>query len=300
MIHPLPAAATLSLSLVLLAGCGGSPAASTSNSPAGQADSTMSPVSTKPAATPAATQTAPTPPTPAAPPLAAWLAADPFAGLAPGDGKVIRVGGDMTAQVERKGDAYAFGTALIDTPLPVGYPAPTPPGAIELKRYPVVRRAQVSGTVSPDMASNLAFFPLFNHIKRRDIAMTSPVEMDYSNLRTRIDQEERPIGPSAWNMAFLYRTTDQGPTGEDERNSNVVVLDAEPITVLSMGMQGGYALARTTDAVLQLEQWLAANPQWEAVNEDARAFFYNGPDRRNKDKWAEAQLAVRFVGDRKK
>ncbi|MBX9738233.1 MAG: heme-binding protein, partial [Phycisphaerales bacterium] len=207
---------------------------------------------------------------------------------------------DMTAQVERRGDAFAFGTALIDTPLPVGYPAPTPPGAIELKRYPVVRRAQVSGTVSPDMASNLAFFPLFNHIKRRDIAMTSPVEMDYSNLRTRIDQEERPIGPSAWNMAFLYRTTDQGPTGEDERNSNVVVLDAEPVTVVSMGMQGGYALARTTDAVLQLEQWLAANPQWEAVNEDARAFFYNGPDRRNKDKWAEAQLAVRFVGDKKK
>ncbi len=234
----------------------------------------------------------------AAPALEPWQRADPFASLAPTDAKAIRVGGDMQAGVAKVGDVYTFGSAKIDTPLPVGYPAPTPPGAIELKRYPVVRRAQVTGTMSPDMASNFAFFPLFNHIKGRDIAMTSPVEMDYAELRSRIEPGQRPIGPTSWNMAFLYRTPDQGPAGSDPRNSKITVVDAEPVTVLSMGMQGGYALGRTTDAVLELEDWLAKNPQWQPLGQDARAFFYNGPDRPDKDKWAEAQIPVRFVGGR--
>jgi len=237
-------------------------------------------------------------PTPG-PTLAPWQRADPFAGLTPGDAKVVRVGGDMDANVSRKGESYVFGTALIDTPLPVGYPAPTPPGAIELKRYPVVRRAQVSGTVSPDLATNFAFFPLFNHIKGRQIAMTSPVEVDYTDLRSRIEPGQRPIGPTGWQMAFLYRTPEQGPAGTDPRNKNVVVLDTEPVTVLSMGMQGGYALGQTTDAVILLEQWLAEHPQWQPLGQDARGFFYNGPERRDKDKWAEAQIPVRFVGEGK-
>ncbi|MEY2716113.1 MAG: hypothetical protein RIT24_2456, partial [Planctomycetota bacterium] len=92
---------------------------------------------------------------------------------------VTRVGGDMKAAIEIRDGEFRFGPSRIESPLPAGYPEPTPPGAIDLKRYPTVRRAEYVSSASPGMGMNMGFFPLFNHIKRNDIAMTSPVEMDY-------------------------------------------------------------------------------------------------------------------------
>ena len=101
----------------------------------------------------------------------------------PAPGQTVRLGGNKEVVSERKGANWVSGTAAITTPLPEGYPAPTPPGAIDLKTYPSLRRAEFRAeTNNSDIGMNVAFFPLFNHIKRRDIAMTSPVEMDYSGL----------------------------------------------------------------------------------------------------------------------
>ncbi|MFN9971363.1 MAG: hypothetical protein ACK58T_15860, partial [Phycisphaerae bacterium] len=105
----------------------------------------------------------------------------------PASGGLVRLaGGDAAVNKRGEGESTTFsadGVLTIDTPLPVGYPDPTPPGAIDLKLYPSVRRAEVSGEVkSLSSGGNDGFWPLFRHIQRRDIAMTSPVEMEYRTV----------------------------------------------------------------------------------------------------------------------
>ena len=96
--------------------------------------------------------------------------------------QVTRVGGDTKAQIEIRDGEFRFGPSRIESPLPAGYPEPTPPGAIDLKKYPAVRRAEYASSGSPGIGMNMGFFPLFSHIKSQDIAMTSPVEMDYRDM----------------------------------------------------------------------------------------------------------------------
>ena len=201
---------------------------------------------------------------------------------------VRRVGGDLAAKTKRDGDIYRFQSCAITTPLPAGYPDPTPPGAIELKKYPQVRRAEIQGSMNPDLGMNFAFFPLVNHIKKRDIAMTSPVEMDYAGLKS-----DQPAKPKAWTMSFLYRTKDLGPAGPDPRNKKVAVVDRAPVTVVAIGIQGGYDFKLIQRHLTKLDEWLAAHPDWERAGEP-RALYYNGPEKRDADKWAEAQIPVRF------
>ncbi len=204
----------------------------------------------------------------------------------PAPGSLIRVGGDRQATVTGGDGDYRAGSCRIDTPLPVGYPGPTPSGAIDLKTYPAVRRAEVRGQGTPDQGMNRAFWPLFDHIKGHDIAMTSPVEMEYRG----------PGGAAAaddWSMAFLYRTSDLNGTGEE---GVVTVRDSDPVTVVSVGLRGTYSMALVRKGVEQIEGWLAANPQWEAAG-DWRSLYYNGPALRWWNKWAEVQLPVQPRGD---
>jgi hypothetical protein len=212
----------------------------------------------------------------------------------PGDGEdqgavrtpqlVTRVGGDREASIEIVNGQYRVGRSLVEAPLPEGYPEPTPPGAIDLKRYPSVRRAELSRTGSPDGGMNSGFWPLFNHIKDRDIAMTSPVEMDYEGMP--LDGKGRP---ERWTMSFLYRTTDLGPTGDAGK---VVVVDTEAMTVLSIGLNGSYGLDRVKEGMAKLEAWLTEHPEWIAEG-SPRAFYYNGPYVQGRRKWSEIQVPVR-------
>jgi hypothetical protein len=206
----------------------------------------------------------------------------------------VRVGGDRDIRTTRSGDNYAAGTARINTPLPVGYPEPTPPGAIDIKRYPSVRRAQIgTTTVASDLGMNFGFFPLFNHIKRRNIEMTSPVEMDYTGYLARKKASDNERWPERKNtMSFLYRTPELGEKGTDERDARVEIIDTEPLTVVSIGLQGDYGLSALDKGLEQLERWLAASEHWELAGE-ARALYYNGPDVRARDRWAEIQLPIR-------
>ena len=130
---------------------------------------------------------------------------------------------------------------------------------------------------------NIAFFPLFNHIKSRDIAMTSPVEMDYHGWDTENEK------PDAFTMSFLYRTTEDGPVEDAGR---VKVVDVPAMTVLSVGMKGRYAMQTSMRASVVLEDWLRANPQWEVAG-DFRTLNYNGPDMPASRRWAEIQIPIR-------
>jgi len=225
--------------------------------------------------------------------------------VVPAAGSLVRVGGDEEAKVKREGEGFFIGKSSITTPLPEGYPDPTPPGAIDVKTYPSVRRAEVKGELAPDMATNLAFFPLFSHIQRRNIEMTSPVEVDYVGMvgdgkgdaaKGDAGRAEGDKKPGSWTMSFLYRRADQGPTGPDERNEAVKVVDTQPVTMLAIGIRGGYSVARIGQGLKELELWLADHPEWEIVGE-ARAMYYNGPDVANAEKWAEAQVPVRLRKD---
>lgn len=210
----------------------------------------------------------------------------------PEDGKSIRILGD--AEVTRTPqESFVYEQMLINTPLPVGYPNPTPPGVIEIKRYPVVRRAEVTGTMSPGIGMNLAFFPLFRHIQSRDIEMTSPVEMNYTGTGKKTP-EGGDAKPDTWTMSFLYRRTDQGPTGPDATRQNVKVVDVPAVTVISMGVRGSYDYARMRREWQKLEKWLSEQNVWDAAGEP-RALHYNGPERRDADKWSEVQIPIRLM-----
>ncbi|MDA1263365.1 MAG: hypothetical protein O3B75_10780 [Planctomycetota bacterium] len=91
-------------------------------------------------------------------------------------------GSGRTSEPTKNGDWGKCGRCEIEAPLPNGYSAPTPPGAIELKSYPSVRCAEISSKGSTGMGMSASFWPLFNHIQSQEIAMTSPVEMDYRGV----------------------------------------------------------------------------------------------------------------------
>lgn len=202
----------------------------------------------------------------------------------PPAGSATRIGGDLAATVSGSDADYRAGSCHVDTPLPVGYPAPTPPGSIDLKTYPSVRLAEVTSAGDPDRGMNRTFWPLFNHIRGHDIAMTSPVEMNYRGMRA----SDHPA-PESWSMAFLYRHPELNQTGVEGR---VVVRDSDPVTVVAVGMKGSYSMSLVQRGMRQIEDWLAANPQWEAAG-DWRALYYNGPSLLWWNKWAEVQIPVR-------
>lgn len=201
----------------------------------------------------------------------------------------IRVGGDMDAKTEPRGEYWKSGLVLTDEYLPEGYPKPTPPGAIEIKHYPSVRRAEVTLKAAPGVGSNVGFWPLFRHISRRDIAMTSPVEMDMNRAMTGNDAgAERLEGDDQWTMAFLYRTPELGDTGRD---GVVTVVDQPAMTVLAMGVMGPYWPKDLPEKLKELETWLAGQSQWKAAG-GARVMAYNGPNIRSSRRWGEVQLPI--------
>lgn len=217
--------------------------------------------------------------------------ADPDPMSPPLPGQSRRVGGDTSALVIQENGEFRAGPCRIDTPLPLGYPPPTPPGAIDLKSYPAVRRAEVRGSGHPDGGMNRAFWPLFNHIKRHDIAMTSPVEVDFQTPLAAATLAPPPLDrkPEGWSMAFLYRIPELNEPGTD---GNVLVRDADPVTVVSVGLRGRYTMDLVLRGVESIERWLSDNPQWIPAG-DWRALYYNGPALMYWNKWAEIQLPVR-------
>lgn len=228
----------------------------------------------------------------------------------PAPGQLVRVAGLLDVAITRAGEGesttFSFdGVNTIDTPLPVGYPDPTPPGAIDLKHYPSVRRAEVTGEVKRNSdGSDQGFWPLFKHIQRRDIAMTSPVEMEYhapakpSEAAAPTDEPKpaeepaRAKAPEQWTMAFLYRRAEQGPTGTDEVDQRVKITDLPAQLVVSIGMKGNYSRELVASGEQQLTQWLAGQSRFERSG-DARVLYYHGPSLRPWRKWAEVQIPLR-------
>lgn len=156
--------------------------------------------------------------------------------------------------------------------LPQGFPPPGPVGEVIVKTYPPHRLARA--TAGKD-ADNAMFMKLFNHIKRNDIAMTSPVQMEGTRD----------------SMAFLYATPDLGTPGPDPRDPAVVVEDVPEVTVVSVGLRGGYSTATAEKGVRQVREWLAAHPEWQAAG-PPRTLGYNSPFVPGFLKYSEVQIPV--------
>jgi hypothetical protein len=201
---------------------------------------------------------------------------------------VRRVGGDREIAIDVVKGVYRCGPSMIESPLPEGYPEPTPPGAIDIKDYPSVRRAELVSKDDSAEGMTAGFFPLFNHIKKREIAMTAPVEMDYAELyKDFMSGESADEGEATeTTMSFLYRSANLGPVGKDGK---IVVRDTAPVTVLSVGAKGGFD---ATEAMDTLRAWLKGQKEWEVAGQP-RMFVYNGPFIDPDARWSEVQVPIR-------
>ncbi|MFI4917483.1 MAG: heme-binding protein [Phycisphaerales bacterium JB060] len=205
------------------------------------------------------------------------------------------------------GDMFIAGPMRINSPLPVGYPRPTPAGAMEVKHYPSIRRAQLTVEASPRWGMNMAFFPLFRHIKDRDIAMTAPVEAEVPAMAREEVETGEPQGGARdqtgeMTVSFLYRTSDMGVAGQAEED--VVVTDTKPVIVLALGIRGTMGNDRIEREIGKLYDWLDAQgdtntgPKGEQAqgawiaDGSPRILGYNGPSVRRADQWWEVQVPI--------
>lgn len=170
------------------------------------------------------------------------------------------------------------------SPLPEGFPSPTPPQIIEVKDYPAYRAATVRYEGDLGWATGFAFEPLFRHISTNNIAMTSPVEARY-RVETR---SERGSSFGEAEVSFLYRNTDIVP---EQIATGVEVVDHEPMKVVSTGVQGSYNWESYRMHVERLREWLVLHPEYRPVG-SPRRFFYDSPFVAEDLKRSEVQIPV--------
>jgi hypothetical protein len=169
---------------------------------------------------------------------------------------------------------------FFEAPLPEGFPEPTLVGEIQIKKYPAYRlaRTQMAG------AESGAFWALFTHIKKQDIAMTAPVEMTYGEAGKNKLQAEK--------MAFLYRSPKQGKAGTDEK---VDVNDVPATMALSLGMRGDVTEARLAEAKAHLDIWLKEHAKEYEANGQLRVMGYNSPFVPANKRFSEVEVPIRLV-----
>jgi hypothetical protein len=173
--------------------------------------------------------------------------------------------------------------------LPAGFPAPGPVGEIIVKEYPAYRLARIQrGEGGVEGGPNVMFRPLFNHIRRNDVPMTAPVEMGYP------DHVEPGEGPTS--MAFLYSEPSWGTSGADTADQRVVVEDVPAMTVVSIGVRGGYTHANFAKAISKLEAWVQQRADEVRVSGPPRYLAYNSPFVLGFLKYGEVQLPVETAG----
>ena len=128
---------------------------------------------------------------------------------------------------------------VAEAELPAGVPGYQTLDELEIRAYPAYRMVRTNMRAG----SMGAFWPLFQHIKEHEIAMTTPVQIDYA------------ADGRANSMAFLYGSIELGPLGKSGR---VEVVDMPPMTVLTLGSRGYDRADRIRELTARLASWLAA------------------------------------------
>lgn len=162
---------------------------------------------------------------------------------------------------------------VAEAELPAGVPGYRALDELEIRSYPayrMVRTGMRSGSTG-------AFWPLFQHIQKNEIAMTTPVQVDYE------------ADGRATSMAFLYGSPELGPTGKDGR---VEVVDVPAMTVLTIGSRGYERPHRIAELHARLLACLDANADWEAAG-PMRTMAYNSPSVGADRRYFEVQVPIR-------
>jgi len=167
---------------------------------------------------------------------------------------------------------------LLEAPLPTGFPKPIPVGEIRVQQYPKYRLARTDMT----LFEGRAFWTLFNHIKKREIAMTAPVEMSYATDKDGTLKKSE--------MAFLYRSTEQGRIEDDGK---VEVVDVPARLAVGIGLRGDATKDKVNDAKRRLEAWLKAHGEEYEATGTIRVLGYNSPFVADEKKLTEVQIPVR-------
>lgn len=179
--------------------------------------------------------------------LAALTSALTWPQSSPAVGQSFRVFGQSPA-AELVNNSWRSGDLKLEAPLPVDYVPPTPANNIEIKAYPSVRRAEFDREdlfFKSLWSTGRAFKKLFDHIKTRNIAMTSPIEMNYRKMTDRYGLLASDKGD--WTMSFLYRSPSLGPVGNAE--DDVRVVDRKEVTVIALGFTGDYSYQQYNDGL---------------------------------------------------
>ena len=151
--------------------------------------------------------------------------------------------------------------------LPSGFPPPGPVNQVIIKQYPKSRAAVVQAAAA-DGGVNRMFGSLFDHIKSNRIAMSTPVDMTWS------DPEDPDHGDREAAMAFIYGDPTIGKPGTD---GVVQVVDLPAQTMLSVGVRGSYSGKNFAAGLKGLKDWLATHPNAYRVTGPARYLGYNSP-----------------------
>lgn len=191
--------------------------------------------------------------------------------------------------VRARNPTVAFKAADGDSPLAEGWPAATLPGMIERKTYPAYRSAVARAKQAPMGADNVLFWPLFNHISKKGVEMTTPVVNTY---------EPEMVGDAKatgeMTMEFVYRTTTLGETGQGV--GSVQVEDHPEAQYVCLGLQGGMSVKRLQDGLAELNRWLAEHKtEWVAAG-SPRRLGYHGPMTPVEQRLWEVQIPIQAIG----
>jgi len=170
--------------------------------------------------------------------------------------------------------------------LPQGFPEPTAAGIIEVKQYPQYRAVTYTHNGDLQAANRVAFNPLFEHISSNQIAMTTPVEARYTVTSTAPNEVKNQA-----EVSFLYGDPNITP---DNVKPGVKVMDNQPMTVVSIGVQGAYTWESYETNLQKLQDWLEQHPEYEVVG-SPRRLFYNSPMTPESIKMSEVQIAIALV-----
>lgn len=174
----------------------------------------------------------------------------------------------LNSAVEQVVEQLQF-APIKEAELPEGFPTYTRVGTIDLKKYPTRRRAVGPG-----------FFPLFMHIQANEIAMTTPVQMDFEATDSGNMQSTE--------MSFFYEESEIGTSG---KKGAVRVVDADPLLVVSLGMRGSRNSKALRDAEQRLRTWVANHPEYEVAGK-MRVMGYNSPMVASSKQFYEVQLPL--------
>ena len=174
----------------------------------------------------------------------------------------------------------------MEADVPEGFPRFTPVHHIEVKTLPEYRMARASMPKTPQRGQNGAFWKLFSHIKRNDIAMTAPVQMDYTG-----NDDDAEVK----SMAFLYGSMKIGAAGNDSADSSVVVVDIPEQDVVSIGVRGRMTPESLESGHQALQKWLSDHGAEYRPAGPLRRMGYNSPFIPKDRAFFELQIPVEKV-----